>query len=85
MNLEILTPEKTLFSGEVDSVTLPGTQGIFMVLTDHAPLISSLREGEIICVQGSKKEAIAVGEGFVEVRSNNITACILPPEKNIEK
>lgn len=47
MTLEILSPERTLFSGEVESVTLPGTLGEFTVLRHHAPLISSLTAGEV--------------------------------------
>ena len=75
MNLEILTPEKTLFIGTVESVTLPGTQGMFTVLTNHAPMISSLRPGEITYAQKEKRETLSIGEGFVEVRNNNITVC----------
>jgi len=76
MKLDILTPEKTLFSGEVDSVTLPGAFGIFTVLPNHAPMISSLRQnGSIIFVQGEKSEAFTIGGGFAEVWKNQVTVC----------
>ena len=52
MTLEILSPERTLFSGEVESVTLPGTLGEFTVLRHHAPLISSLTAAR--CGSGKK-------------------------------
>jgi F-type H+-transporting ATPase subunit epsilon len=48
MKLEIITPESAVFSGEVISVSLPGTDGIFQVLNNHAPIISSLKEGVVI-------------------------------------
>ncbi|MFM7643320.1 MAG: F0F1 ATP synthase subunit epsilon [Sphingomonadales bacterium] len=47
MLLEIITPEKSLFKGEVNSVSLPGLDGVFQVLNHHAPIISSLRRGEL--------------------------------------
>jgi F-type H+-transporting ATPase subunit epsilon len=48
MKVEIITPEKSIFNGEATSVSLPGTNGIFQVLDNHAPIISSLKSGEII-------------------------------------
>lgn len=47
MHLEIITPEKKIFAGEVDSVQLPGLDGLFQVLDNHAPIISALAEGTI--------------------------------------
>ena len=47
MNLEIITPGKELFKGEVSLVQLPGLDGLFEVLNNHAPLISALREGKV--------------------------------------
>ena len=47
MNLEIVSPEKTLFTGEVDSVSVPGTDGSFQMLNNHAPIISTLKEGKV--------------------------------------
>ncbi len=47
MHLEIVSPEATLFSGEVDSVTVPGLKGEFQVLIDHAPIVSLLQQGTV--------------------------------------
>ena len=47
MYLEIISPEKTLFKGEVDSVHLPGSVGDFQVLNNHAPIVSTLKKGEV--------------------------------------
>lgn len=47
MILEIITPEASLYKGEVNSVSLPGIDGVFQVLNNHAPIISSLKKGEL--------------------------------------
>jgi len=74
MKLDIITPKKMLFSGEVDSVTLPGTMGSFTILTEHAPMISSLRpNGSITYTKKNKKETLPIPRGgFVEVKQNHI-------------
>jgi F-type H+-transporting ATPase subunit epsilon len=48
MRLEIITPEYNVFSGEAKSVSLPGLDGIFQVLNNHAPVISALKEGSLV-------------------------------------
>jgi F-type H+-transporting ATPase subunit epsilon len=74
MKLDIITPKKMLFSGEVHSVTLPGMLGSFTILADHAPMISALRpNGSITYMQKNKKETVAIPRGgFVEVKQNHI-------------
>ena len=47
MNITVLTPEKEIFSGNINSVKVPGTQGAFQVLKNHAPIVSSLEEGKV--------------------------------------
>lgn len=47
MHLEIITPEKQVFTGEVDAVQLPGTDGLFQILKNHAPIIATLKEGSV--------------------------------------
>lgn len=74
--LEIYTPDGVLFNGEVTSVTLPGTKGPFTVLKNHAPIISSLTEGEIKYVVDKKFSKIEVNSGFVEVKKNIVTVCL---------
>ena len=77
MMLEILSPEQKLFSGEVESVTLPGTLGEFAVLKRHAPLISSLNQGEIkYRLKNGDEQRVAIRNGFVEVLKNHVSVCI---------
>ena len=76
LTLRIVSPEKIIFSGEVDSVLVPGTLGEFEILTDHAPIISTLDAGRVVySVKGTKKELHIVG-GFVEVRKNDVSLCV---------
>ena len=73
MFLEIITPEKKLFSGEVKSVNLPGAAGSFGVLKNHAPLISALKKGTVNVIDGRKKNhSFPVKGGMVEVLKNKI-------------
>ena len=73
MLLDILTPEKLLFEGEIKSVKLPGTNGEFEILNNHAPIISTLSKGEI-CVTNSKnhKETFKINGGVIEMQNNKI-------------
>ncbi|MGV3686667.1 MAG: ATP synthase F1 subunit epsilon [Daejeonella sp.] len=72
MKLEILTPDKKVFEGEVRSVTVPGTMGSFEVLKDHAPIVSTLEDGKVIIRTGSTDETILIKGGVIEVLDNNI-------------
>jgi F-type H+-transporting ATPase subunit epsilon len=76
MILEILTPEKKFFSGEVESVLMPGTDGKFEILKGHAPLISSLKSGEIRVSQNSKDTIITINGGFVEVLNDKVNVMV---------
>jgi len=80
MKLEIITPEQIYFSGEVSSVTLPGTSGLFTVWENHAPLISSLSKGKIsfiaIINNHNAETEFVVDGGFAEVSNNTVTVCI---------
>ena len=76
MQLEILSPEKTLFTGEVDSVIFPGSQGKFQILNNHAPIISSLSQGNINYKINSKNNQVEIKRGRVEVLKNKISALI---------
>ncbi len=76
MKLEIISPEKILFSGEVELVTLPGTLGSFTILEGHAPIISSLKNGKLLYrVNGNDFELIVNG-GFIEMKNNTVSVCI---------
>jgi F-type H+-transporting ATPase subunit epsilon len=75
MNLEILTPEKKLFSDEVFGVQLPGVTGLFEVLDKHAPLVSALKAGRIKILKDKNLHSafFDIQSGFVEVQSNTVT------------
>jgi F-type H+-transporting ATPase subunit epsilon len=70
MRLQILTPERSLFDGEVDRVLLPGEGGGFEVLKDHAPILSSLAPGEVRVAVGKKENPYHVTGGFFEFAHN---------------
>jgi len=73
MTLEIITPEKKLFSGEVNSVKLPGIDGGFEILNNHASIISTLGKGEIRVVTDKKEEQkFNVNGGVIEMQNNKI-------------
>lgn len=73
MKLEILTPDKKLFEGNVNSVSVPGTKGAFTILHNHAPIISTLNKGNIkIVTDNSKTENISIEGGIIEVKKNII-------------
>jgi len=76
MKLEIITPNKIEFSGEVSIVTLPGVAGSFSILDHHAPLISALSKGILSYQSDKQKENIEIEGGFVEVNKNIVTVCI---------
>ncbi|MBN1598381.1 MAG: ATP synthase F1 subunit epsilon [Bacteroidales bacterium] len=73
MKLEIITPEKMLFEGNIHSLNVPGSKGPFMVLHNHAPIISTLMKGEIKIVSENLKTHILLIEGgVIEVKKNKI-------------
>ena len=77
MTLEILTPEKKIFSGEVYGVQLPGIAGSFEVLEKHAPLVSALKAGKLkILKDKSSFTHYTIQSGFVEVINNNTTVLV---------
>ena len=73
MELEILTPEKKIFSGEVYSVQVPGESGKFQMLNKHAPIVSSIKKGTIKVIDNQKKELlIEINSGIIEMKNNKI-------------
>ena len=75
MTLTVLTPERTLLEVGVSKVSLPGSKGRFMVLKDHAPIISSLEEGDLVYTSDNAEGSVSIRAGFVEVNCNRITVC----------
>lgn len=77
MILEILTPEKKLYSGEVYGVQLPGISGLFEILDKHAPLVSALGKGNLKILKDKKEvEKYSIQSGFVEVLNNKVTVLV---------
>jgi F-type H+-transporting ATPase subunit epsilon len=73
MQLDIITADKTLFSGQVEMVTLPGSDGSFQVLKDHAALVSSLVKGQVdIKSTESGNQSFDIIGGVVEVLNNKV-------------
>ena len=73
MFLEIITPDKKVFSGEVKLVQLPGSKGTFEILNNHAPIISTLNKGRIKVIdQNDQTSFFEVNEGVVESKANKI-------------
>ena len=76
IKLHIVSPEGTLVETAVSAVTLPGTVGPFEVLKGHAALISSLEKGDIVYVAEGAEHRLPIASGFVEVRDNQVVACV---------
>jgi F-type H+-transporting ATPase subunit epsilon len=76
MTLEILTPEKKLYSGEASSVTLPGVDGSFQLLDRHTPLISALGRGEIKYKTATETKTLAISGGFAECLKNKVIVLV---------
>ena len=73
-HFELVSPEKLLFSGEVESVVVPGTEGAFTVLKDHAPVMSTLKPGLVEVSQGAgKAQRLFVRGGFADVAAGGLT------------
>ncbi len=76
LRLRIIAPDRLVFEGDVESVTLPGTVGSFTVLDNHAPIISSLETGKISYKDANGKADITVKSGFAEVQNNVLSVCV---------
>lgn len=78
MNLEILTPESKIFSGDVYGVQLPGIGGSFELLDKHAPMVSALKNGNLKILKDSKNStsSYSIQSGFVEVLNNKVTVLV---------
>ncbi|MBR5335185.1 MAG: ATP synthase F1 subunit epsilon [Bacteroidaceae bacterium] len=76
LNMDIVSPERQLFSGEVEGATFPGDKGRFTVLYNHAPIISTLGQGTIKWVQQGQEATLDIKGGFVEVENNRIIVCV---------
>jgi len=73
LHLEFVSPESVLFSGDVDQVDLPGTEGDLGILAGHAPLVTTLRPGLVTIIRGTTREPVVVIGGFAEVSPAGLT------------
>ena len=73
MQLEIITPEKTVFKEEIDEVLVPTDKGQIGILPHHVNLITNLTHGEMIIKANGKNRVLAVAGGFLEVKDNKVT------------
>ena len=76
IKLHILSPEGEVTRAMAELVTLPGIQGSFTVLKDHAALVTALVSGNIRYISDGKEELVPIREGFVQVRDNEVIACV---------
>jgi len=81
LTLEIVTPERMAFTGLVEEVTIPGTEGEFGVLRGHAPLLSSVDVGELSFTKDHKKVRYAVNTGYAEVTASKATVLVETAER----
>ena len=72
LKLKIVTPERVEFDGQVERVVVPGTQGQFEILTNHAPIISTLQKGVVVYDANN----LPILGGFVEVQKNEVSLCV---------
>ena len=76
LKLKIVSPEKVVFQGDVESVLVPGTLGSFEILNDHAPIISSLEVGKVEYTPQEGKQTLDIQGGFVECKKNEVSLCV---------
>lgn len=73
MRIEIITPDKTIFEGDVNLIQIPGIDGSFEILNNHAPLISVLKKGEIkITDKNKNSQFFEINGGVIEVLKNKV-------------
>ena len=76
LKLKIVSPERVVFSGDVERVTVPGTAGEFEILVNHAPIISSLERGTVTYQSEEGLQSLEVQGGFVSVKKNEVNVCV---------
>lgn len=77
MNITVLSPDKEIFQGTVTSVKVPGVNGQFEILNNHAAIVSALVEGEVrLLEQSGKKTTFEIEKGFIEVLNNEVALLV---------
>ncbi|HLN21046.1 MAG TPA: ATP synthase F1 subunit epsilon [Bacteroidales bacterium] len=73
MRIDIITPDRKVYEGDIKSVRVPGKKGSFQVLKDHAPIISTLESGTVVIVEEDDTQKVfEVSGGVIEVKANKI-------------
>ena len=72
MDVQIITPDKSLYDGKADLVTVPGTSGSIGILNNHAPLVSSLKKGDVKVILNEKEEFFQINGGLIEISKNKV-------------
>ncbi len=73
LKVSVISPEKILYKGEVDSLVVPGSEGFFGILPNHAPLVAVLGIGILEIRKGEKLKVLSIEGGFIEVKENSIS------------
>ncbi len=76
LNLKIVSPEKVEYDGAAERVLVPGTMGQFEILSNHAPIISTLQKGVVEYINKEGKTSLDILGGFVEVQKNQVSLCV---------
>jgi len=77
MNITVLSPDKEIFQGEITSVKVPGTSGQFEVLSNHAPIVSSLDDGQVRIIKSDgERMTFKIERGFIEVLNNEVSLLV---------
>ena len=73
LHFSLVAPEQELYSGDVDQVNAPGSEGDFGVLPGHAPFMTALKEGEVTVIDGGARRVFAIRGGFADVTPQGLT------------
>jgi F-type H+-transporting ATPase subunit epsilon len=84
IKVEIVTQERSVFEGNVDSVNLPGSEGRLGILPNHSPLLTTLAYGEVIVHKGGQEDYYAVGGGFAEIQPEKVIVLADSAERSDE-
>ncbi len=76
LQLEIVTPEKKVFSDEVESIVIPGMEGEFKIIASHTPVVTIITPGELTYTKDGVSESLAIGEGFIETSADTVSVVV---------
>jgi F-type H+-transporting ATPase subunit epsilon len=76
MYLEIISPDKVFFKGDVEQVSVPGMAGRFTVLPGHAAIVSLLIEGDVVYMEKNSEKRFNIIAGMIEVKNDKIVVCV---------